>query len=57
MTRQELADKAGVTTRTIKNWMKPHSETLWQMGMRPHQILPPNVVAWLIERFGIDTDD
>lgn len=57
MTRQELADKAGVTTRTIKNWMKPYSELLWQMGMRPHQILPPNVVTWLTERFGIDIDN
>jgi hypothetical protein len=57
MTRQELADKAGVTTRTLKNWMKPHLEILWEMGMRPYDILQPNVVAWLSERFGINIDD
>ncbi len=54
MTRQQLAERAGVTTRTLSNWMLPHRRILKKMGMRPHHILPPNVVAWLAERFSID---
>ena len=28
MTRKELADRAGVTTTTLRNWMKPHMKKL-----------------------------
>jgi len=27
------------------------------MGMKPRHILPPKVVAWLVERYSIDVDD
>ncbi len=57
MTRQELADKAGVTTKTLSNWLVPHKKTLSNMGMKPRRILPPKVVAWLVERYSIDVDD
>lgn len=57
MTRQELADKAGVTTKTLSNWLTPHEKVLSSMGMKPRHILPPKVVAWLVERYSIDVDD
>ena len=57
MTRKELAIRADVTTKTLGNWMKPHWQTLWDLGMRPNQILPPKVVAWMSWQFGINVED
>jgi len=54
MTRQELADCAGVTTKTLHNYIKRHWDELWTLGMRPREILPPSVVAWLVNNYGID---
>ena len=56
MTRQELADCAGITTKTLQNWMRPHLKTLYRLGMRPRQILPPKVVAWLVDNFCIELE-
>jgi len=56
MTRKELADYAGVTTTTLRAWMKPHRELLYGMGMRPNCILPPNVVEWLCTKYCIRTE-
>ena len=33
MTRKQLAARAGVTTQTLKNWMEPHLEQLYALGM------------------------
>ena len=33
MTRQQLAARAGVDARTLRNWIKPYQEQLWRMGM------------------------
>ena len=57
MTRQELADCAGVTTKTLGKYIKRHWEELWLLGMRPNQILPPSVVAWLVHNYGIDVKE
>ena len=57
MTRQELANCAGIDRQTLKNWIEPHANLLFEMGMRPRQILPPKVVAWLAERYSIDVDE
>ena len=35
MTRQELADCAGVSVRTLANWCRPYQDELWMMGLRP----------------------
>lgn len=56
MTREELAQRAGVTTKTLGNWMQQHWQTLWDMGMRPREILPPRVVEWMAWQYGIDVD-
>lgn len=56
MTRQQLAAYAGVDARTLRNWITPHQELLWQMGMpKGKGALPPNVVKWIIKQYGIDT--
>lgn len=57
MTRQELADCAGVTTKTLGNYIKCHWDELWAIGMRPYQILSPRVVEWLARNYGIDVTD
>ena len=33
MTRQQLAAHAGVSTRTLNNWLRPYRRTLRAMGM------------------------
>ncbi len=57
MTRQELADCAGVTTKTLRNYIKCHWDELWAMGMRPNHILSPKVVEWLARNYGINVGD
>ena len=58
MTRQELADRAGVSTRTLSNWCKPYSEELERMGLRRKMVLlPPIIVRWMCDKFCIDVDD
>ena len=57
MTRKELAHRAGVTTTTLRNWMKPHMKKLIELGLSPRGILRPNVVAWIVHQFDIDVDD
>ena len=57
MTRQQLADSAGVTTKTLGNYLKRHWDELWALGMRPYEILPPSVVEWLSYHYGINIDD
>ena len=57
MTRQQLADRAGVCRQTLNNWLKMHHQKLCQMGMRPRGILPPNVVQWIVDNFCITLND
>ena len=56
MTRQELADCAGVTTKPLGNYLRRHWDELWALGLRPRQILPPSVVEWLCDHYGIRKD-
>ena len=55
MTRQQIACQAGVTVKTLSNWMKPYRKDLEDIGLRPGMIvLPPNIVKWIAEKFCID---
>ena len=55
MTRKQLADRAGVTTQTFKNWLKPHLEELYAMGMPAGKgAIPPKAIKYLIEKLDID---
>ena len=57
MTRQELADRAGVSTRTLANWCRPHKEEMRRLGLQPRmKMLPPSVVAFLVETLCIDVE-
>ena len=57
MTREQLADCAGVTTKTLSKYIKRHWDELWTLGMRPRQILPPSVVEWLTSHYCIRIED
>ena len=55
MTRQELADRAGVSVRTLNNRCRPFQDELWMMGLRPRmKVLPPQIVLFLAEKLCID---
>ena len=55
MTRQQIACQAGVTVKTLSNWMKPYRKDLEAIGLKPGMIvLPPNIVKWIAEKFCID---
>ncbi len=55
MTRQQIADCAGVTVKTLGNWCKPYQEELERLGLRRGMVvLPPNIVRWIADKFCID---
>ena len=55
MSKQRLADKAGVSLNTLNRWCKPLSKELEAMGLQPKtRMLPPNVVKFIADRFAID---
>ena len=52
MTKQQLADGAGVTVRTLMNWCRPYRKELTRMGLKPGmRVLPPHIVKWIADRF------
>ena len=55
MLKQELADAAGVSLRTLHRWCEPYREELLRMVWQPKMILlPPHIVKFLSEKFCID---
>jgi hypothetical protein len=55
MKKQEMADAAGVSVKTLMKWCRPFREDLEQMGLKPRaKKLPPYIVAYLAEKFCID---
>ena len=53
--KYELADAAGVSTRTFGRWLQQQSEQLSQWGVTPRtQLLPPVAVEWICNQYGID---
>ena len=58
MTKQQLADKAGVTTKTLMSWCEPFLKELESMGMQPNmKVLPPHIVNFITEKFSIDVGE
>ena len=58
MTKQQLAESAGVTTKTLMSWCEPFLKELETMGMQPHmKVLPPHIVRFITEKFCIDVGD
>ena len=55
MSKQQLADAAGVSVDTLMRWLVPHRQELETLGMRPGmRVLPPKVVAYIVETLCID---
>lgn len=55
MSKQELADCAGVSVRTLMRWCEPYKEELQQLGLKPFtKILNPGIVAFISEKCCID---
>jgi len=57
MSKSELAQCAGVTTKTLMSWCEPHRKELAQMGLKPcMRVLPPHIVKWIADKFCIDLE-
>ena len=55
MSKQQLADAAGISVDTLARWLKPHSQQLEALGMKKNmRVLPPKVVVYIVETFCID---
>ncbi len=55
MSKQQLADAAGVSVDTLMRWLVPHRQELETLGMRPGmRVLPPKVAAYIVETLCID---
>ena len=55
MTKQKLADKAGVSINTLNKWCKPFQKELEVMGIKPNdRLLPPVAVKFIAEKLCID---
>ena len=55
MSKQQLADCAGVSRRTLMRWCQKHWEELEQLGMGPNdKVLSPKICKYIIKNYGID---
>lgn len=55
MTYTQLALCAGVSRRTLYNWLKGHQKQLQKFGVTPNaKALPPAAVRYICETFCID---
>ena len=55
MSKQQLAEAAGVSTKTLMSWCEPYMKELETMCMQPHmKVLPPHIVRFIAEKFCID---
>ena len=57
MSKQQLADCADVSVKTLMGWCKRYHAELERMGLQPKaRVLPPNVVRFIAERYCIDVE-
>ena len=57
MSKSQLAAYAGVSRRTLYNWLLSRQEELLQLGALPNsKALPPAAVRYICETFCIDID-
>lgn len=57
MSKQQLADAAGVSVKVLMSWCRPYRRNLESMGLKPKdRVLPPHIVKFLAEKFCIDVD-
>ena len=57
MTKSQLADSAGVSVKTLMNWLKPYRGELEKMGLGPYdKLLKPDIVKFIVDKTCIDID-
>ena len=57
MTRQQLADAAGISVKVLMSWCRPYRKKFETMGLKPKdRVLPPIIVKFIAERFCIDVE-
>ena len=58
MSKQQLADAAGVSVKVLMSWCKPFRSEFEKRGLKPKdRVLPPRIVKLIAERLCIDIDD
>ena len=57
MTREELAYRAGVDRKAFYSYLRRNKDVLCAIGMRPRERLPPIVVKWIAQNYGVSIDD
>jgi transposase len=57
MSKQQLADCAGVSVTTLMNWCRPYRKELEALGLKPNsKVLPPKIVEYITRLFCIDVN-
>ena len=58
MSKQQLADAAGVSVKTLMSWCERYHAELEAMGVKSKaRVLPPNVVRFIAEKYCIDVGE
>ena len=58
MSKQQLADCAGVSVKVLMAWCRPYRKEFEVMGLKPKdKVLSPKIVKFIAEKFCIDIDD
>ncbi len=55
MYKSELATYAGVSTKTLRRWLKPYQQQLTELGMQPKdQLVNPSALKFICKTLCID---
>lgn len=55
MSKQQLADRAGVSLKTLNRWLQPYRDIMVANGYDPSmRVLPPHLVKFIVDKFCID---
>ena len=58
MSKQQLADAAGVSVKVLMSWCKQYHAELEAMGVKTKtKVLPPNAVRFIAEKYCIDINE
>ena len=58
MSKQQLADCAGVSVKVLMNWCRQYRKEFEDMGIKPKdRVLPPKLVKFIAEKLCIDIDE
>ena len=58
MSKQQLADAAGVSVKVLMSWCKQYHAELEAMGVKPlARVLPPNAVGFIAKKYCIDINE